>query len=111
MDNINWGIIGCGNVTEKKSGQAYNKIHNSKLVAVMRRNAAKAADYAARHHVDRWYDAIYASRPSVTRCTQSCARRSRSPPVAEPRSARTRACIGTRRRPRSRSCMQPVFGP
>lgn len=56
MDNINWGIIGCGNVTEKKSGQAYNKIHNSKLVAVMRRNAAKAADYAARHNVDRWYD-------------------------------------------------------
>lgn len=56
MDNINWGIIGCGNVTEKKSGQAYNKIHNSKLVAVMRRDAAKAADYAARHNVSRWYD-------------------------------------------------------
>ncbi|MBS1527049.1 MAG: Gfo/Idh/MocA family oxidoreductase [Bacteroidetes bacterium] len=55
MDNINWGIIGCGNVTEKKSGQAYNKAPNSKLVAVMRRDAAKAADYAARHHVDRWY--------------------------------------------------------
>ncbi|HTD39713.1 MAG TPA: Gfo/Idh/MocA family oxidoreductase [Mucilaginibacter sp.] len=56
MDNINWGIIGCGNVTEKKSGQAYNKIHNSKLVAVMRRDGAKAADYAARHNVSRWYD-------------------------------------------------------
>src|ERR1700753_3706563 len=55
MNNINWGIIGCGNVTEKKSGQAYNKIPNSKLVAVMRRDAAKAADYAARHHVGRWY--------------------------------------------------------
>jgi len=55
MNNINWGIIGCGNVTEKKSGQAYNKVPNSKLVAVMRRNAEKAADYAARHNVDRWY--------------------------------------------------------
>lgn len=55
MDIINWGIIGCGNVTEKKSGQAYNKTPNSKLVAVMRRNAEKAADYAARHKVDRWY--------------------------------------------------------
>ncbi|HVW12893.1 MAG TPA: Gfo/Idh/MocA family oxidoreductase, partial [Mucilaginibacter sp.] len=55
MQNINWGIIGCGNVTEKKSGQAYNKAPNSKLVAVMRRDAEKAADYAARHHVDRWY--------------------------------------------------------
>ena len=56
MDNINWGIIGCGNVTEKKSGQAYNKVPNSKLVAVMRRDAAKAADYAARHNVGKWYD-------------------------------------------------------
>jgi predicted dehydrogenase len=55
MNDIHWGIIGCGNVTERKSGQAYNKAHNSKLVAVMRRDAAKAADYAARHHVDRWY--------------------------------------------------------
>ena len=56
MDTINWGIIGCGNVTEKKSGQAYNKIQHSRLVAVMRRNAAKAADYAARHNVGKWYD-------------------------------------------------------
>ncbi|HZX57596.1 MAG TPA: Gfo/Idh/MocA family oxidoreductase [Mucilaginibacter sp.] len=55
MNDIHWGIIGCGNVTERKSGQAYNKAPNSKLVAVMRRDAAKAADYAARHHVDRWY--------------------------------------------------------
>ena len=55
MKDIKWGIIGCGNVTEKKSGQAYNKAPNSKLVAVMRRDAVKAADYAARHHVDRWY--------------------------------------------------------
>ncbi|MBB5395942.1 Gfo/Idh/MocA family protein [Mucilaginibacter sp. AK015] len=56
MDTIKWGIIGCGNVTEKKSGQAYNKIAGSKLVAVMRRDAEKAADYALRHHVDRWYN-------------------------------------------------------
>ena len=55
MTDIHWGIIGCGNVTEKKSGQAYNKTPNSKLVAVMRRDAAKAADYAARHNVDKWY--------------------------------------------------------
>jgi predicted dehydrogenase len=55
MNNINWGIIGCGNVTEKKSGQAYNKVPNSKLVAVMRRDAVKAADYAARHGVGKWY--------------------------------------------------------
>lgn len=55
MSIIKWGIIGCGKVTEIKSGQAYNKVPNSKLVAVMRRDANKAADYAARHHASRWY--------------------------------------------------------
>lgn len=56
MNTINWGIIGCGNVTELKSGPAFNKITDSKLVAVMRRDAAKAADYAQRHNVGKWYD-------------------------------------------------------
>ncbi len=55
MTDVKWGIIGCGNVTEKKSGQAYNKVPNSMLVAVMRRDSAKAADYAARHRVGKWY--------------------------------------------------------
>lgn len=55
MDTINWGIIGCGDVTEKKSGPAFNKVAGSKLVAVMRRDADKAADYATRHGVGRWY--------------------------------------------------------
>ncbi|HEV7332825.1 MAG TPA: Gfo/Idh/MocA family oxidoreductase [Flavisolibacter sp.] len=52
---IQWGIIGCGDVTEVKSGPAFSKVPNSKLVAVMRRNAEKGADYARRHNVDRWY--------------------------------------------------------
>jgi predicted dehydrogenase len=56
MDSIRWGIIGCGDVTEKKSGPALQKARGSELVAVMRRSAAKAADYARRHGVARWYD-------------------------------------------------------
>lgn len=52
---INWGIIGCGDVTEVKSGPAFNKVPNSKLVAVMRRNEEKAKDYAQRHGVGKWY--------------------------------------------------------
>jgi predicted dehydrogenase len=55
MNEIKWGIIGCGDVTEVKSGPAFSKIPGSKLVAVMRRDAQKAADYAARHQVGRWY--------------------------------------------------------
>lgn len=53
---INWGIIGCGNVTEVKSGPAFSKVKGSSLYAVMRRDAEKAADYAKRHHVPKWYD-------------------------------------------------------
>lgn len=55
MATINWGIIGCGDVTEVKSGPAFNKVAGSKLVAVMRRNANLAKDYAARHGVPKWY--------------------------------------------------------
>ncbi|GGK85448.1 Gfo/Idh/MocA family protein [Rufibacter glacialis] len=53
---IRWGIIGCGDVTEVKSGPAFQKVPHSQLVAVMRRDAAKAQDYARRHGVPKWYD-------------------------------------------------------
>jgi predicted dehydrogenase len=55
---INWGIIGCGNVTELKSGPAFNKVPDSKLVAVMRRSDEKAKDYAVRHNVKKWYNDV-----------------------------------------------------
>ncbi|WP_205500029.1 Gfo/Idh/MocA family protein [Rufibacter psychrotolerans] len=72
---IRWGIIGCGDVTEVKSGPAFQKVPNSQLVAVMRRNAEKARDYAQRHGVPKWYndaqaliqdpevDAVYIATP------------------------------------------------
>ena len=56
MDQINWGIIGCGNVTELKSGPAFNKVDGSRVVAVMRRDAPKARDYAQRHGIPAWYN-------------------------------------------------------
>jgi predicted dehydrogenase len=55
MDKIRWGMIGCGDVTEVKSGPAFNKVNDSSLVAVMRRDAEKAKDYAQRHGVPKWY--------------------------------------------------------
>lgn len=75
MKQIRWGIIGCGDVTERKSGPAFSKVNNSKLVAVMRRDGAKAQDYAQRHEVGQWYndaekmmdeaglDAVYIATP------------------------------------------------
>jgi len=78
MEKINWGIIGCGDVTELKSGPAFNKVNNSALVAVMRRDADKARDYARRHNIPTWYsdagkliyddaiNAVYVATPPST---------------------------------------------
>lgn len=55
-DDIRWGILGCGDVCEVKSGPAFNKINHSRLVAVMRRDGDKAKDFARRHHVPKHYD-------------------------------------------------------
>jgi len=53
--DIRWGILGCGDVCEVKSGPAFNKVANSKLVAVMRRDGEKAKDFARRHGVPKYY--------------------------------------------------------
>lgn len=56
MTPIRWGILGCGDVVEHKSGPALMQAAGSSVVAVMRRDGAKAADFARRHGVPRWYD-------------------------------------------------------
>ncbi|HEY8078847.1 MAG TPA: Gfo/Idh/MocA family oxidoreductase [Labilithrix sp.] len=48
---IRWGIVGCGAVCEVKSGPAFSRVPNSRLVAVTRRDRARAEDYARRHGV------------------------------------------------------------
>jgi len=55
MKEIKWGFIGCGEVTEKKSGPAFNEVAGSKVVAVMSRSEDKARSYAERHHIRKWY--------------------------------------------------------
>lgn len=55
LDKIRWGVIGAGNVFEYKSGPALYQTPNSELIAVMRTNAAKAAETARRHNARRWY--------------------------------------------------------
>src|SRR5579871_3895135 len=53
---IRWGILGCGKVAEVKSGPGFQRAEGSRLVAVMRRDGALAADFARRHSVPLWYD-------------------------------------------------------
>lgn len=81
MKFINWGFIGCGEVTEKKSGPAFNEVPGSKVIAVMSRNEAKARSYAERHHIRKWYtdpqkliddadvNAIYIATPPSSHAT------------------------------------------
>ena len=81
---IRWGIVGCGDVCEVKSGPGLYKAENSALVAVMRRNGELAADYARRHGVARWYDdgdrlindpevdAVYIATPPDTHMEYTC---------------------------------------
>lgn len=56
MQTIRWGMIGCGSVTEVKSGPGFQKAVGSDLVAVMSRSPQKAKDYARRHGIPKWYD-------------------------------------------------------
>ncbi len=51
---INWGIIGCGDVAEIKSGPGFQNAKNSNLLCVMRRNELKVKDFAKRHKVPLW---------------------------------------------------------
>ena len=53
LKTVKWGFIGCGEVTEKKSGPAFAMIEGSQVVAVMSRNKEKAESYAKRHNITR----------------------------------------------------------
>lgn len=56
MKILKWGFIGCGEVTEKKSGPAFSEVAGSQVEAVMSRNLDKAKSYAQRHGIKKWYD-------------------------------------------------------
>ncbi|MHC4185852.1 MAG: Gfo/Idh/MocA family protein, partial [Planctomycetota bacterium] len=106
MERVSWGIIGCGAVTEVKSGPALNKIEGSKLVAVMRRDAAKSKDYARRHGVPKWYDdadrlindpdvsAVYVATPPASHAeyTVKAARAGKPVYVEKPMARNFREC-------------------
>ena len=81
MKLISWGFIGCGEVTEKKSGPAFNMVEGSHVEAVMSRNADKARTYAQERGIKKWYtdagqliddpdiNAIYIATPPSSHAT------------------------------------------
>ena len=80
METVRWGIIGCGDVTEVKSGPALQRASGSSLVAVTRRDVGRAQDYARRHGVgtvhatadaliaDPDVDVVYIATPPSSHC-------------------------------------------
>lgn len=81
IEHVNWGFVGCGEVTEKKSGPAFRLIENSDVVAVMSRTLSKAKSYSERHNVRKYYtdatelindpevNAVYIATPPSTHTT------------------------------------------
>ena len=107
MNEVRWGMIGCGDVTEVKSGPAFSKIENSKLVAVMSRTETKVRDYAKRHNIPNWYigadklindqavDAIYIATPpdSHEYYTRLCAEAGKPVYVEKPMARNYSECL------------------
>lgn len=105
-DVVRWGMIGCGDVTEVKSGPAFQKVAGSRLVAVMRRDAARAADYARRHQVPRWHasvealiadpdvDAVYVATPPAAHleCAEKIAAAGKPAYIEKPMARSTVEC-------------------
>jgi 1,5-anhydro-D-fructose reductase (1,5-anhydro-D-mannitol-forming) len=101
---IRWGIIGCGDVTERKSGPALQRASGSSLVAVMRRQADLARDYAQRHGVPHWFDdadkliaevdAVYIATPpsSHKQYALACARAGKPAYVEKPMAIDAASC-------------------
>ena len=87
MDKVRVGIIGCGKVTEMKSGPAFQKVSGSSLEMVMRRDEEKLISYAARHGVKRYttdyrelledpgIDLVYVATPPDTHAFYTISRR------------------------------------
>src|SRR5215813_1650134 len=80
LRTVRWGMIGCGDVAEVKSGPGFQRANGSALVAVMRRDRVRAEDFATRHSIPRVYsqadaliddpevDAVYVATPPSSHC-------------------------------------------
>ena len=111
LQTVKWGFIGCGEVTEKKSGPAFGKVEGSQVVAVMSRNHDKAESYAQRHHIGKFYtdpqelvndpdvNAVYIATPPSSHATYAVmAMRAGKPVYVEkPLAARYNDCLRVNR--------------
>jgi predicted dehydrogenase len=85
LDTVRWGLVGCGDIAEKRVAPALRESPGSALAAVARAQADKAADFAARHGAGRSYadwrelvrddgiDAVYVATPVRLHAEQAVA--------------------------------------
>lgn len=106
VETVIWGIIGAGDVCERKSVPAMYKTEHSKVKSVMRRNAQKAEDYAKRHNISHWttrledllndkeINAIYIATPpdSHAELTIKAAKAGKAVYVEKPMANSTKEC-------------------
>ena len=106
MEHIRFGIIGCGKVTENKSGPAIQKALGSSLDMVMRRDEGKLISYAQRHGIPRYttdylqllgspdIDAVYIATPPDTHAfyTVEAARHGKAVYVEKPMALTVKEC-------------------
>ena len=104
---VRWGMLGCGNVAETKSGPALKRAERSTLMAVMSRRGDRAQDYARRHGAARWYDdaaaliadpdvdAVYIATPPDSHCEYAlaCARAGKAAYVEKPMGRTHDECV------------------
>ena len=93
MDQVRWGMIGCGNVTRLKSAPALNKIEHSRLMAVTSRHEENARAYAAQNGIPKVYpdaarliedpeiNAVYVATPPDTHAAYAIASMRAGKPV------------------------------
>jgi predicted dehydrogenase len=93
MDEIRWGMIGCGNVTMLKSAPALNKIEHSRLVAVTSRHEENARNYAVQNGIPNVFpdagqliadpdvNAVYVATPPDTHASYAIASMRAGKPV------------------------------
>lgn len=75
MDKLRWGLIGAGDIVQKRIVPALRESENCELVAVTRGDASRAEEFAREFGVPRWYadhremltsdeiDAVYIASP------------------------------------------------
>lgn len=83
MNNVRWGLIGCGDISRKRVAPALRDLESCELVAVNRSRAELAEEFAREFGARRWHrdwreliadaevDAVYISTPVYLHAEQT----------------------------------------